>query len=216
MRYDHIAWDFNGTILDDAAVSMAITNRLLRERGLPEVPSLDEHFRHFGFPVEDYYVHLGFDFSRETYASVAADWMVEYQSLTPTIPLCEGARELIEEFAAAFVPQSVLSASEAGILRAQLRAHGILSYFEEVVGREDVHAHSKTEAVLAWRERRKPGRVLFIGDNEHDALCARKAGFDCVLICANPVGRSRLRHCGCPVLSSALALRELLQREGVL
>ena len=29
MRYDHIAWDFNGTILDDAAVSMAITTRLM-------------------------------------------------------------------------------------------------------------------------------------------------------------------------------------------
>ncbi|MBQ8351211.1 MAG: HAD family hydrolase [Clostridia bacterium] len=216
MRYDHIAWDFNGTILDDAAVSMAITNRLLRERGLPEVPSLDEHFRHFGFPVEDYYVHLGFDFSKETYASVAADWMVEYKSLTPTIPLCAGVRELIEALAVAGIPQSVLSASEAGILRDQLAAHGLLSFFEEVVGREDAHACSKTEAVLSWRDRRKPGKALFIGDNAHDALCARAAGFDCVLICANAVGRERLQSCGCRVLSSAFELKMLLEQEGML
>lgn len=216
MRYDHIAWDFNGTILDDAAVSMAITNRLLRERGLSEVPSLDEHFRHFGFPVEDYYVYLGFDFSKETYAAVAADWMVEYQSLTPTIPLCAGARELIAEFAAAGIPQSVLSASEAGILRKQLAFHGVLPFFEEVVGREDAHAHSKTEAVLAWRERRKPGRVLFIGDNGHDALCAAAAGFDCALICANAVGRERLANCGCPVFSSLFELMGALREKGTL
>lgn len=216
MRYDHIAWDFNGTILDDAAVSMAITNRLLRERGLPEVPSLDEHFRHFGFPVENYYIHLGFDFSKESYAAVAAEWMEEYKSLSPTIPLCPGARELMVALAAAGIPQSVLSASESGILRTQLAAHGILSYFEEVVGRDDVHANAKTGAVLAWRERRRPGHVLFIGDNAHDALCAREAGFDPALVCANPAGRERLTGCGCPVFSSLFELLSLLQKEGAL
>lgn len=216
MRYDHIAWDFNGTILDDAAVSMDITNRLLRERGLQEVPSLDEHFRHFGFPVEAYYVHLGFDFTKETYAAVAADWMAEYQSLVPAIPLCEGARELIEAFSQRGIPQSVLSASEAGILKKQLAHHGVSSYFEEVVGREDAHACSKIETVIAWRERRKPGRVLFIGDNAHDARCAREAGFDCVLICANAVGRERLAECGCPVLSTAKELKTLLEQKGAL
>ncbi len=216
MRYEHIAWDFNGTILDDAAVSMAITNRLLRDRGLPEVPSLDEHFRHFGFPVEAYYARLGFDFTRETYAAVAAEWMVEYRSLTPTIPLCPGAREMIEAFSLASIPQSILSASEAGILRSQLESHGVLAYFEEVVGREDAHARSKEDAVLAWRERRQPGRVLMIGDNAHDALCAQGAGFDCVLVCANAVARERLSGCGCLVLSSLFELKELLQKEGML
>ena len=216
MRYDHIAWDFNGTILDDARVSMEITNRLLRERGLSEVASLDEHFRHFGFPVEQYYVHLGFDFTRETYTAVAEEWMREYQRLTPTIPLCAGARELTAAFVAAGVPQSVLSASEVGILRTQLTAHGLISCFEEVVGRDDAHAASKTEAVLAWKQRRNPGRVLFIGDNAHDALCADAAGFDCVLVCENAVGRERLASCACPVFSSLFEVLEMLLREGAL
>lgn len=206
MKYDHIAWDFNGTILDDAGVSMAITNAMLRARGKPEVPSLDEHFRHFCFPVEAYYEKIGFDFSRETYAEVAAAWMVEYRRLSPQIPLCSGAKELIAAFAAAGIPQSVLSASEVGILRA----------FEEVVGRDDVHAGAKKEAVLAWRMRRAPGRVLFIGDNEHDAACARAAGFDCALVCANPVGRQRNESSGCLNLSSLFELKERLESEGCL
>ena len=216
MAYDHIAWDFNGTILDDAAVSMEITNRLLRERALPEVGSLDEHFRRFCFPVEEYYVALGFDFSCESYASVAAEWMAEYRMRTPTIPLCSGAAELIAAFFHAGIGQSVLSASEAGILRAQLAAHGLLPYFEEVSGREDVRAQSKTDAVLAWRDRRRPGRVLMIGDNLHDALCAQAAGFDCALVCSNAVGRQRLQDAGCPVFSSCFELMAALKEEGSL
>ena len=210
--YDHIAWDFNGTILDDAAVTMEITDRLLRERGLPVVGSLDEHFRHFGFPVEAYYARLGFDFTKESYADLAAEWMVEYRSRMETIPLCAGAREMIERFAAAGIPQSVLSASEVGILRDQLHTHRLLSYFEEIVGRDDVHACSKTEAVLAWRERRKPGHVLFLGDNAHDALCARAAGFDCALVCANAIGRERMEESGCLVLSSLFELEPYLEK----
>lgn len=216
MKYDHIAWDFNGTILDDAGISMAITNDMLRARGKPEVPSLDEHFRHFCFPVKAYYEKIGFDFTGETYAEVAAAWMLEYRRLSPQIPLCDGAKELIAAFAAAGIPQSVLSASEVGILRAQLAAHGLLSYFEEVIGRDDVHAHSKKEAVLAWCKRREPGRVLFIGDNEHDAVCAHAAGFDCALICANPIGYQRNKSSGCLNLSSLFELKERLEREGCL
>ena len=31
-KYTHLIWDFNGTLLDDVALSMECTNRMLRER----------------------------------------------------------------------------------------------------------------------------------------------------------------------------------------
>ncbi len=201
-HFQHIVWDFNGTILDDAAISMALTNDLLLARGLPPVPSLDEHFRHFCFPVEQYYVKLGFDFSRERYADVAAEWSRAYRAAASSIPLCPGVRACIAALSRVGLPQTVLSASEEGLLRDQLRAHGLLAYFEAVIGRTDVHAASKIEAVLAWQAERRPGRVLMIGDSAHDASCAAQAGFSCVLIAGNAVARQRLASCGCPVFSS--------------
>ena len=36
MKYTHLFWDFNGTVLDDAYTSVLAVNEMLRARGLPE------------------------------------------------------------------------------------------------------------------------------------------------------------------------------------
>ena len=41
MHYDHIAWDFNGTILDDVQSGVSATNILLARRSLPQIESLE-------------------------------------------------------------------------------------------------------------------------------------------------------------------------------
>ena len=62
MKYSHIIWDFNGTILNDVNTGIMSVNALLRDRGLKTLDSVDDYHKVFGFPIIDYYKRLGFDF----------------------------------------------------------------------------------------------------------------------------------------------------------
>ena len=143
MRYEHIVWDFNGTLIEDVSLGVAATNILLARRGIPEI-DLDVYYREFGFPVKDYYARIGFDFSKERYEDIADEWIIEYRRLEHTVSLREGVLDLLCAFRAAGIPQTVLSASEQKMLDEQLTALGVRPFFERTVGRSDVHATDKT------------------------------------------------------------------------
>ena len=72
MKYDHVIWDFNGTVLDDMQVGIDSVNEMLAARGLPTLSGVTEYRAAFDFPVEDYYRRLGFDFDREDFKTCLA------------------------------------------------------------------------------------------------------------------------------------------------
>lgn len=199
MHYDHVAWDFNGTILDDTPAGIEATNVLLRRRSLPTVDSLDYYYSVFCFPIIRYYERLGFDFTRERYDDVALEWVVEYRRLMAQAPLRSGVLPLMQALAARGIPQTVLSASEQGLLQEQLSSLGVHGYLEGIYGRDDHSGEDKIALVLSFAARRAPGRTLFIGDTDHDAACARAAGFDCVLVAGGNQSKTHLLSCGVPV-----------------
>ena len=214
MRYEHIVWDFNGTLIDDVGLGVAATNILLSRRGIPEI-DLAVYYREFGFPVKDYYTRIGFDFSKESYEDIADEWIVEYRRLENTVSLRKGVLALLAAFWEAGIPQTVLSASEQTMLDEQLEALGIRSFFERTVGRSDVHATDKTALARAFAAERKPGRTLMIGDTDHDAACAAAAGFDCALICGGHHPRERLEKVeGIRLFASLAELHATLCAEG--
>ena len=216
MQYEHIVWDFNGTLLDDVALGVEATNILLARRGIPRI-DLAVYYREFGFPVKDYYERIGFDFSRESYADAADEWIAEYRRMEHTAALRSGARALVEELFALGVPQTVLSASEQGMLEQQLAALGIHDRFENILGRSDVHATDKTELARSFVHSRRPGHTLMIGDTDHDAACAAAAGFDCALVCGGHHPQERLLTvAGARVFADFSELRAFLLTEGTL
>lgn len=62
-----VFWDWNGTLMDDAAYSCGCLNGLLDEYGYPQRYDLDAYRSVFGFPIEDYYRRVGFDFGRDPF-----------------------------------------------------------------------------------------------------------------------------------------------------
>ena len=61
MKYKHILWDWNGTLLDDRWLCVESINKILKKRKMP--PILEKTYRKtFCFPVMKYYESLGFDF----------------------------------------------------------------------------------------------------------------------------------------------------------
>ena len=54
MKYKHIVWDWNGTLLDDRWLCIEAINIVLRSRGMPLVSN--KNYRDvFCFPVIEYY-----------------------------------------------------------------------------------------------------------------------------------------------------------------
>ena len=209
MNHTHLIWDFNGTILDDVSLGIHCTNTMLADRNLPVIPGVDAYREIFGFPIDEYYRRLGFDFEREDYDTVLApQWVAMYLEGEGNCPMMGGVLETIAEIRALRLPQIVLSATEADMLRSQLDRLGISGDFEEIIGLDNIHARSKKAQAIAWMERNPGARPLFIGDTEHDAAVADAVGGDCILYCGGHQSKGRLEKLGKPVISD---VREIVR-----
>lgn len=205
-KYTHILWDFNGTVYDDVEACRQSTNKLLRDRGLREMASADVYREVFDFPVSAYYERVGFDFSREPFAVVAQQWVVEYEKRSRDCTLYPDILETMRRFRAKGYHQEILSATEAAMLEGQIRALGLDRELDGWNGMDTIHAVSKETIAVAWRASHPDARVLLIGDTTHDAKVAAAMGADCVLFDGGHMSRERLLACGVPVIHE---IREL-------
>ncbi len=211
MKYTHIVWDFNGTILDDVNTGITSVNTMLAARGLKTIDSREAYYGVFGFPIKDYYARLGFDFEKESYDSLAIEWVDLYNRNEYLSSLRDGVKQLLEYFKSVGLKQVVISASELNMLTRQLRGLGVLDYFDSVNGLDNIHANSKTALAEKWYHSENPGKVLFIGDTAHDYATALAVGADCVLVCGGHQSRAELEKCGCTVADSFEQLYDMLE-----
>ena len=206
--YTHVIWDFNGTVLDDVGLGIDCVNRMLARRGLPVIPDTEAYRRIFGFPIDEYYRRLGFDFEKEDYDTVLApEWVALYVAGEEGCPLNPGVPETLAAIRAKGIPQVMLSASNLPQLERQLDRLGLLQDFQEVMGLDNIHARSKTALAVAWMARNPGARPLFVGDTVHDADVAAAVGADCVLFCGGHQHETVLRTRNCPLI---FALPEVL------
>ncbi len=202
MKYTHILWDFNGTILDDIQTGIDCANILLEKRGLKTISDKEYYQKVFGFPIIKYYERLGFDFTKEDYHTVAVEWVDLYLKECVKAPVNPGVTEALERIKKLGIPQYILSATECDMLKGQLKQLGITDYFTEILGLDNIHAGSKTHLGEEWYSRVKPERAILIGDTTHDYETACKMGIDCVLYSGGHMNRSTLEKCGCAIIDS--------------
>jgi phosphoglycolate phosphatase len=202
-KYRHIVWDWNGTLLDDAALCVSILNEMLSARGMGSV-SAGEYRRHFDFPVIDYYRKLGFDFEAETYDAIAREFIDAYDNRRFSCRLQENAESAVSRLAAADVKQSILSAYQQPRLEEVVTHFGMRKYFQVLSGLSDDYAHSKVESGRRLLERLGcgPGELLLIGDTTHDHETAQAMKADCLLIASGHQDVAKLSRCNGRVLSS--------------
>ena len=203
----HVVWDWNGTLLDDAWLCVEVMDGLLRARGLPGL-DIARYQDLFGFPVRDYYRRLGFDFDKETFEVVGAEFIEGYQTRQHECRLQEGAGVVLAALAERGIGCSVLSASEQARLLAQASRLGVRSSFVGMLGLSDHWAGGKLENGRRWIAElgQDPREVLLVGDTDHDCEVAREIGVRCALIPSGHQSAARLRALGAPVLDSLSAL----------
>ena len=210
MKYTHILWDFNGTILDDVDVGIESVNTLLKKRGLPLIPDADYYRGVFGFPIIKYYERLGFDFSVEPFAELAVEWVDEYMSRVSDASVNKDIVSLIKRGRAEGLGQVLVSATEREMLSNQLLEIGIFDLFDEVFGLDNIHAVNKISAAMAWREKNPSAKAVCVGDTDHDFETAKAIGADCVLLCGGHQSSEYLLGLGCPVVRNCRELEQII------
>ena len=205
MKYTHIIWDFNGTILNDVQTGIDAVNVLLHRYGKKRIESAEQYRKVFGFPVIDYYDSIGLE--RENFARYAPEWVQEYNLREPYAPMFEGVTDMLEYFQQQGVPQYLLSATEQQMLGAQVDRLGIRAYFDELIGQDGIEAHGKADTAKRFAERVQPKSALFIGDSLHDFEVAQAIGAECVLLAWGHQDHMRLETTGCRIFDTIADLQ---------
>ena len=201
VRYSLVIWDWNGTLFDDAAWCVRVMNRMLVKRGIPPLSGIDAYHRAFCFPVKEYYRNVGFDFSKESFADLVAEFIALYHAnKTGQCRLHENTETTLKALHQRHIPQIILSASQKDNLLSQLGDFDITNYFDEILGLSDIYAKSKIDIGLDYIARKGAGRAVLIGDTGHDVEVAAALGADCLLIAGGHQSKEDLLLHGMPVL----------------
>lgn len=189
-----IFWDWNGTLMDDVDYSVNCLNWMLEVHGYPQRYDLAAYQEVFGFPIEDYYRTVGFDFVRHPYPVLAERYMQRYNAGVDGCPAFGSAPAVLEQLRQQGWRQSVLSASRQDYLIEQVSARGLKGYFTELLGLSDIYGKSKVERGQEFLRQSglRPADCVMIGDTQHDAEVAAALGAQCVLCTAGHQSRARL------------------------
>lgn len=209
MKYTHIIWDFNGTVLNDVNVGIESVNVLLKRRSIPEIDSVESYRKVFGFPIIKYYEKIGFDFSKEKFSDVAVEWVDEYMSRVPDAFVNDGVVDVLKMAHRYDMKNILVSATELNMLKSQLAMLGISELFDEVYGLDNIHAQNKIVVAQTWRKNNPEAKALFVGDTDHDFETAQAINADCVLYLGGHQSKDKLMTFGCSVINEIAELEKL-------
>lgn len=209
MKFKHIVWDWNGTILNDAEACAKAVDDMFKKRNLERV-TLEAYRKKIVFPVIKLYQESGFDLEKEDYQVICDEYIENYLKYSAETTLQKDAVFVLEEFRKKGLIQHIVSASGSDILKNQVSYYGIGAYFENILGQADNRADSKVDLArrLIGLTGCKPGEMLFIGDTVHDYEVASEVGFHCALVSNGHCNAERLKATGAPVFVSLSDLYE--------
>ena len=200
-KYKHIIWDWNGTLLDDVTLSVDIINGILTRRNL-KILTLEEYKNIFTFPVREYYIKIGLDFTKYPFEELGIEWMNEYERRRSECNLHTEAERILNHISGLGIEQSILSAYPHKTLIEIVKHHNVDSFFTYLVGLDHIYASSKIELgkILIEKLDHSRGEILLIGDTVHDFEVANEIGADCILVAEGHQSKEKLLKCGTPVL----------------
>jgi phosphoglycolate phosphatase len=212
----YVVWDWNGTLLNDVDVAMAVMDRMLSRRGLPSLGGAERYREIFTFPVREYYLSAGLDLVREPFEELAVEWTQLYGELSPRCVLFPGAEGVLRELEERGVVQMIASASPQETLERQVEAQGVRERFQVLLGLSDIYADSKAGLARRYFQDNgiDPAQVIFVGDTLHDWEVAKDAGCGCVLLAQGHQSQRLLSQAGVPVLESIRQVPDFLKALG--
>ncbi len=206
--YQHIIWDWNGTLLDDAVLCMDIVNGLLIEQGR-EPMTIEAYREIFDIPVIRYYEKLGIE---GRFHDHSVSFMKAYGERRSECRLFPESRNLLSYFKKKGLSQSILSAYPQEMLETIIDQHTLREFFTHIFGHADIYAESKigNGHRLIKTAGVTPQATLMIGDTYHDYEVAQELCISCILVACGHFSAKRLEPSGVPVFPDMASLQQLL------
>jgi phosphoglycolate phosphatase len=87
---------------------------------------------------------------------------------------------------------------------------GLKSYFSDILGIDNIYAHSKSAVAIDYiKENKIPvNEIILIGDTLHDFEVASEIGCNCILIAHGHQSEKRLKKSGARIVNSLIELIE--------
>lgn len=192
-HYEHVIWDWNGTLLNDVLLCVNIANQLLSNHNDLR---LDEasYKEVFGFPITAYYNKIGIDLKKESFDELTQKFFATYDQAVLECRLHMGAQQVLDRFRASQKQQYILTAAFKESVLGLLQHFDIHHFFDEIEGLDNHRAESKVDRgrqLILDRSIESESAVL-IGDTLHDFEVAEAIGVDCVLVANGHQSRRRL------------------------
>jgi phosphoglycolate phosphatase len=178
-RFDHVAFDLDGTVIDSRADLAAATNHVLVSFGLPEIPPrsvfdlVGEGARRLVEralgPTRTHLIDEGVHRFLAYYGAHLLDATV----------LCPGVGDALARLADAGVTLSVLSNKPEGLCRVILDGLRVTDCFRAVIGGDTLPTRKPDPAGLERLRRLTDtphARMLLVGDSAVDVATAANAG----------------------------------------
>lgn len=207
----HVFFDFNGTLINDVDLCLELLNGLLASQGKPSI-DLNRYKEVFKFPIKDYYLDAGIDFSIESFESMAVRFIEEYQPKSLLCGLFEGVVDTIKGLREKGIKTYILSASERNNLIEQCKHYNIIDCFDEILGIDNIHAGSKIDIALDFINKANIDRdeAIFIGDTLHDYEVACAMGVSCALVSCGHQSMDILSKAGVPIIDSVKDIEKVV------
>jgi len=215
-NYKHIIWDWNGTLLDDVGLCVDIVNEILLKKNLSSL-SLDKYRNIFTFPIKDYYIRAGFDFTQYSFEEVGQEWMREYERRRTECVLHSHAKEILFLLKRKNINQSILSAYPHSTLIEIISFFNLNDFFTHIIGLNNIYATSKVDLGKELMKKIRNGKesILLVGDTEHDFEVSKEIGADCILIANGHQSKEKLLNCDAQVFDSIEEFGSMLNNFGL-
>ena len=215
-NYNHIIWDWNGTLFNDVELCAGIMNLLLTRESLPNI-SVQKYKAIFTFPVIDYYKIAGHTFKGNSFEVLGKQFMDEYEIRKNDCRLFPEVPELLADLQSINIIQHLLSAYEQNSLNNILEYFDIENYFKYIVGLNNIYARGKlhlAQDLLKKIHSNGPaGNILLIGDTIHDYEVAKEINADCILVSHGHQDEERLLKLGIPVVKDMKELSDKIFKD---
>ncbi len=200
-NYEHIVFDWNGTLLSDVELVLAILNENLTKHKL-DTKTVQEFREHFSFPIKDFYLKLGM--KNELFEHYQKRYHELYDSQYKSSELYPGTLELIQRLHQTGKKLSILSAAKQEHLHEAVEHFGLRPYMEHVYGVSNNIAEGKSQRgrELLDKVSIAKEKTILVGDTLYDAEVAKFLNIDVLLVADGHQSYEQLLKAKCPILPS--------------